>query len=311
MLENKTRMVWRKYFKPPRGFKLTKAGRIFFVFLFAIIAVAMLTGNNLLFMILAFMLAFMIVSGLESERNIRYLEIERVLPSEIYAHTPSRIGYHLRNTRLTSDRLVINSLGGIKVACLPKGPGEIYTTEYAFERRGRQHLGDVQVYTTFPYGLFEKSITFALADDIVVFPEPMPVSSAAALGREDSGRGKGTDSISHVRPYIPGDSGSLIVWKKLHLGLFSRVVEGGSGLTGVIVLLPGGELEEKLSQAAFLVGELFTSGGQFGLAAGNYFSGLAGSRDHKIKILTYLADLDVIGAPSPAIDYGTTKLIYL
>ena len=169
-----------KFFKPPRGFKLTKAGRIFFAFLFAIIVVAMLTGNNLLFLILAFMLAFMIVSGLESERNIRYLEIERVLPSEIYARTPSRIGYHLRNTRLTSERLVISSLGGIKVACLPKGPGEIFTTDYAFERRGPQHLGSVEISTTFPYGLFKKSITFGLADDIVVFPAPLPVSSTAA-----------------------------------------------------------------------------------------------------------------------------------
>ena len=300
-----------KFFKPPRGFKLTKAGRIFFAFLFAIIVVAMLTGNNLLFLILAFMLAFMIVSGLESERNIRYLEIERVLPSEIYARTPSRIGYHLRNTRLTSDRLVIRSMGGIKVACLPKGPGEIFTTDYAFERRGPQHLGSVEISTTFPYGLFKKSITFGLADDIVVFPAPLPVSSTAALGYEDTGRGKGTDSISHVRPYIPGDSGSLIVWKKLHLGLFSRVVEGGSGLAGVIVLMPGGDLEEKLSQATFLVGELFKAGGQFGLAAGTYFSGLAGSRDHKIRILTHVAGLETIAPPSAAIDYGTAKLIYL
>lgn len=300
-----------KFLKPPRGFKLTKAGRIFFAFLFAIIVVAMLTGNNLLFLILAFMLAFMIVSGLESERNIRWLEIERVLPSEIHARTPSRIGYHLRNTRLISDRLVIEDLGGIKVACLPKGPGEIFATEYAFERRGRQHLGEVRISTTFPYGLFEKSITFNLSDDIVVFPEPLPVSSAAALGREDAGRGKGTDSISHVRPYVPGDPGSLIVWKKLHLGLFSRVVEGGSGLHGVIVLLPGGDLEEKLSQATFLVGELFASGGQFGLAAGSYFSGLGGSRRHKNEILTHLAGLETISAPTQAIDYGTAKLIYL
>jgi len=300
-----------KLFKPPRGFRLTKAGKIFFVFLFAIIVVAMLTGNNLLFLILAFMLAFMIVSGIESERNIRWLEIERVLPSEIYARTPSRIGYHLRNRRITSDRLVINNPGRIKVAALPKGPGEIFTTDYAFEQRGPTRLGVVQVSTTFPYGLFEKSITFDISDDIVVFPEPLPVSAAMAVGHQDAGRGKGTDSISHVRAYAPGDPGSLIVWKKLHLGLFSRVVEGGSGLAGVIVLLPGGNLEEKLSQATFLVGELFTNGSQFGLAAGNYFSGLASSRRHKIEILTYLAGVESITAPSAAVDYGHATIIYL
>lgn len=300
-----------KLFKPPRGFKLTKAGKLFFAFLFAIIVVAMLTGNNLLFLILACMLAFMIVSGIESERNIRYLEIERIFPLEIYARTPSHIGYHLRNPRKASDRLVIRDLGSVKINALPQGPGEVFHSDYCFERRGIATVGPVTVATTFPYGLFEKTITFPLRDEIVVFPEPLPVMAVSATGREDGGRGAGTDSISHVRPYVPGDPGSLIVWKKLHLGLFSRVVEGGSGAKGVIVLQPGGNMEEKLSRATFLINEFFAAGSQFGLAVNTYYSGLAASRRHKIAILKTLAGVSSIGTPPPEETYGEARLIHL
>ncbi|HQG32452.1 MAG TPA: hypothetical protein PLA83_11045, partial [Deltaproteobacteria bacterium] len=74
-----------EYLKSPRGFGLTKSGKIFFVFLLAIILSAMGTGNNLLFLILACLLSFMIVSGIESEWNIRHLDVERAPPLEIYA----------------------------------------------------------------------------------------------------------------------------------------------------------------------------------------------------------------------------------
>jgi hypothetical protein len=299
-----------KIFKPPRGFRLTKQGKIFFVFLFAIIVISMLTGNNLLFLILAFMLSFMIVSGIESERNIRYLEIERVFPAEIYAKSPSRIGYYMRNTKKASDRLKIHDRDILKVPYLPKGPGEILYNDCSFEKRGSVRLGSLTVSTTFPYGLFEKSITFELDDEAIVFPEPLPLLSATSTGVEDMGKGRGSDSISHVRAYVPGDPGSIIVWKKMHLGLLSRVVEGGSGMKGIIMLMPGGDLENKLSEAAFLVNEFFKAGSQFGLVVNRYFSGLGNSRNHKIGILQELARVESIGEPVKEA-YGEAKIIYL
>lgn len=300
-----------KLLKPPRGFRLTKAGKVFFVFMFAIIVVAMITGNNLLFLILAFMLAFMIVSGVESERNLRHLEIERVIQSEIFAGIPARMGYHVKNPKNTSVRLVISELGKINVENLPKGPGEVVFTEYTFQKRGKTGLGVINIFTTFPYGLFEKSIRFDAYEDIYVFPRPVPVISAASSGMEGIGEGRAADSISHIRPYAPGDPGSQIVWKKLHLGLFSRVVEGGSGLKGVVVLSPGGNIEEKLSKATYLISELFIKGVQFGLAVGSYYSGLAVSRTHKTDILKRLAVIERIGEPPDESLYGDAARIYI
>ncbi len=307
-------MRWKRLYKllrPPRGFRLTKAGRVFFVFMFAIIVVAMITGNNLLFLILAFMLAFMIVSGVESERNLRHLEIERVIQTEIFAGIPARMGYHIKNARNASVRLIISELGKINVETLPKGAGEVVFTEYTFLKRGKTGLGEIRIFTSFPYGLFEKSIRFDANEDIFVFPKPVAVTRAASSGLEGIGEGRAADSISHTRPYVPGDPGTLIIWKKLHLGLLSRVVEGGSGLKGVVVISPGGNLEEKLSKATYLISELFLKGVQFGLAAGSYYSGLAVSRTHKIDILKRLAVIERIGEPPDESLYGNAARIYI
>jgi uncharacterized protein (DUF58 family) len=300
-----------KLLRPPRGFRLTKAGRVFFVFMLAIIIVAMITGNNLLFLILAFMLAFMIVSGVESEINLRHLEIERIIQTEIFAGIPARMGYHIKNSRNGSVRLKISDIGNIMVENLPKGPGEVVFTENTFLKRGKTGLGEIKIFTSFPYGLFEKSIRFDANEDILVFPKPIAVMSAASSGLEGIGEGRAADSISHIRPYIPGDHGSQIVWKKLHLGLFSRVVEGGTGLKGVVVISPGGNLEEKLSKATYLITELFVKGVQFGLAAGSYYSGLAVSRAHKIEILKRLAVTERIGEPPDESLYGDAARIYI
>ncbi len=297
------------HLRPPRGFHLTKSGWIFFVFLIGIILAAMLTGNNLLFIILAFMLAFMIVSGLESERNLRHLEIARIIPAEVYAGTEARIGYHIRNRRNESLRLVIKDLEELHVDYLARGQGEMVSCAVVFPRRGGLTLGAVKIATTYPYGLFEKSLVLPTRDDLTVFPRPVECSALRVRGSEGNGSGQDQDSISHVKGYQPGDTMSSIVWKKQHLGLVSRVVEGGSGTSGIIVLVPGGELEEKLGQAAFLIRELFARGVGFGLVHNEYFSGLGSSRQHKRDILTRLAGAVAVGEPLREHLNGSANLI--
>jgi uncharacterized protein (DUF58 family) len=287
-----------KYLKPPRGFRLTRAGRIFFSFLICIIVISLATGNNLLYLILAGMLAFMIVSGIESELNLRYLELDRLLPSEIHAGIPARIGYLVRNRRTASSRLLLNDRSVMKIVALPRGETLLLHADISFPRRGRETLGDIIVSTTYPYGLFEKSITFSAGTEFIVFPCPLAYAPPPSSGSQDSGGGKAQDSISHVRPYVPGDPLSSVVWKKQHLGLISRVFEGGAGMSGLVVVLPGPDMETKLSYATYTIAELHRLGRPFGLLLSGYYSGIALSREHKIRILTQLAQTEWIGQPS-------------
>lgn len=300
-----------KFLKPPRGFRLTKSGKIFFAFLFSIIVIAMATGNNLLYLILAVLLGFMIISGIESEMNLRHLEINRVLPAEIYAGAPASIGYLLRNMKNRSERLIIRDKAILKVDHLTKQHTELINVDITFPRRGKASLGDIMIATTFPYGLFEKSITFDRDHEIFIFPRPLFYQPVLALGVRDTGGGTAKDSISHVRPYVPGDPLSSIVWKKQHQGLRSRVLEGGSGITGIVVLQPGSDIEMKLSRACFVITELYRTCRPFGLVLNGKFSGVEYTRAHKIKILEQLSITDGISKPDLETLPKDAQIIYI
>jgi uncharacterized protein (DUF58 family) len=300
-----------KLLKPPRGFRLTKAGRIFFAFLICLIIIALATGNNLLYLILAGMMSFMIVSGIESELNLRYLELERVLPAEIYAGIAVRIGYLVRNQRNNSSRLLLSDVSRIKIERISREETDSVHSEVTFARRGYATLGRVVISTTYPYGLFEKSISFPLEDRALVFPEPRPFEPVYSSGQRDTGTGKAKDSISHVRSYLPGDPLSSIVWKKQNQGLVSRVFEGGAGMAGLLVLNPGLDMEMKLSCASYVISELHRTGRPFGLVINRYFSGIALSRPHKIKIMEQLALAEEIGQPVLESIPNDSQIIYI
>lgn len=300
-----------KYLKPPRGFRLTKPGKIFFSFLVCLIVISLATGNNLLYLMLAAMMAFMIVSGIESEMNLRHLELDRVLPAEIHAGMSARIGYLVRNPRNSSLRLVLSDQSRIKIADLRRSETRLMQTDLTFPKRGRNYLGNIIISTTYPYGLFEKSITFPAGRELVVFPRPLAFSPPPVSGIQDSGGGKSQDSISHVRPYAPGDPLSSVVWKKQHLGLVTRVFEGGTGMSGLVVVLPGQDMETKLSYATYTIAELHRTGRPFGLLMGTHFSGIAHSREHKIKIMTQLALAGSIPGPSLEVIPDDAHIIYI
>ena len=300
-----------KFLRPPRGFRLSKPGKIFFGFLFCLIVIAMITGNNLLYLVLAGMMAFMIVSGIESEMNLRYLEINRLLPSEIFAGMPFKMGYLIRNPRNDSDRLVLKDLSQVRIERLPRRETQVLYTDLTLPRRGKVHLGTITIFTTYPYGLFEKSIRFPVSMEILVFPEPLLFNPSLTSGVHDSGGGKAKDSISHVRPYLPGDPLSMVVWKKQHHGLISRVFEGGAGMSGVVVLMPGSDLEQKLSWATYLICELYRLGNPFGLVLNGLYSGTASSRAHKIGVLKHLALAKEIHQPSPEVIPKDARIIYI
>ena len=297
--------------RSPRGFRLTKPGKIFFAFLVCLIMVAMATGNNLLFLMLSGMLSFMIISGIESERNIRYIELERVLPAEIYAGMPAKIGYLIRNKRKNSFRLLLKDMTKLKLKILRREDMQLCNSDVTFPGRGQVHLGRISVSTTYPYGLFEKSISFPAEKDIIVFPEPLVCSPSFSLGPDNSGNGKNKESVSHVRAYIPGDPLSSIVWKKQRQGLVSRVSEGGAGINGVVVILPGPNIEQRLSRATYILSELHKACCPFGLAINEYFSGIASTRAHKIEVLKRLALTCEITQPVMKDIPSDAQLIYI
>ena len=78
--------------RPPRVLRPTRAGWVFFGLTFGVGFAALNTGNNLLYLVLSLMLAFLVLSGALSESALRGITVQRILPGEI----PSRSRYESR-----------------------------------------------------------------------------------------------------------------------------------------------------------------------------------------------------------------------
>ena len=80
------------------NYETTKEG-VLYVILTVVIGVAALnTGNNLLFLVVAAMLAAILVSGVASAVNLKNVELEVVLPGQVFAgrHVLARLILHVR-----------------------------------------------------------------------------------------------------------------------------------------------------------------------------------------------------------------------
>ncbi len=90
-------MSRKRRFRPPRRLRATRAGWCFIAIIFGVGFAALNTGNNLLYLVLALMLAFLVLSGLLSEASLRGIRVERRLPRELFAGGPNRIVLRVHN----------------------------------------------------------------------------------------------------------------------------------------------------------------------------------------------------------------------
>ncbi|HEX9618723.1 MAG TPA: hypothetical protein VF989_01230, partial [Polyangiaceae bacterium] len=72
----------RRFFRPPRTLRPTRAGWSFFALTFGVGFAALNTGNNLLYLVLSLMLSFLVLSGVLSESALRGIGLRRRIPSD-------------------------------------------------------------------------------------------------------------------------------------------------------------------------------------------------------------------------------------
>ena len=86
-----------RWLRPPRRLRPTRAGWNFFAITFGVGFAALNTGNNLLYLILALMLSFLVLSGVLSESALRGIRVRRRLPREFQAGAASRVVLEIEN----------------------------------------------------------------------------------------------------------------------------------------------------------------------------------------------------------------------
>jgi uncharacterized protein (DUF58 family) len=224
----------RRALRPPRTLRPTRAGWIFFALTFGVGFAALNTGNNLLYLVLSFMLSFLILSGVLSESALRGVSVRRRLPRELFADQPAPVALEVSNTqrRVPAFALVVEDLAAGsrpdemgpslgRVFVLRVGPEATETRVYALaaEARGPLWLGGFRVSTRFPFGLFSKALLLEQPQQALVYPavdrgSVRPPNAGDRRPGETSrtARGAGTE-VEGLRAYATGDPHRRVDWR--------------------------------------------------------------------------------------------------
>jgi uncharacterized protein (DUF58 family) len=253
-------------------YRITRGGALFMLALMLTGLGAFLSGNNLLFLVFAAMLALVLVSGFISRLVLAGLELELLLPEHVSARMPSAARVRIRNLkRLTPSFSIELSAPAIlkDSVYFPLIPGRATieaAVQVVFPRRGRHRENLFVISTRFPFGFLRKSTTVALHRETIVYPALEPRAGMELLLDTISGevesrsRGDGRD-FYRIRPYQPQDSARHVDWKSTaHTGgLQVREFTRGRQRTVEIFfdrqIGPGQQqrFEEQVEDCAFLV----------------------------------------------------------
>jgi uncharacterized protein (DUF58 family) len=203
---------------------------MFLLISFGVGFAALNTGNNLLYLVLSLMLAFLVLSGVFSESALRGIAVRRRVPSELFAGMPASIGLEITNDqqRVPSFAVVVEdqvvTKDGQRAAgrafVLRVGAGETERRAYRFvpTTRGRLDFAGFEVLTRFPFGLFSKALTLEAPEQTLVYPCIEELDAPPSLrGAQESGDGRsgargGGGSVDGLRDYVRGDPPPRIHW---------------------------------------------------------------------------------------------------
>jgi uncharacterized protein (DUF58 family) len=225
---------------PIRRYHSHSSGIFYIAFTLLLAVGAVNSQNNLLFLALGLSIGGLLISGVLSGASLMGVRIERRAPSRAVVGQPLRIRYRVTNAnRLVSafglhivevatrrrERSFWLHLGRQPRTFLSHIPpadsveAEVVLTPRA---RGRINLYAVQIWSTFPFGLTRKSVTFAAPRTILVLPPQLPLRrglitrftsrSHSGIGEENlAGHG---EEFFGLREYMVGDSPRRIAWKR-------------------------------------------------------------------------------------------------
>jgi uncharacterized protein (DUF58 family) len=305
----------------PRIIRPTREGIWFIVATFTVGLAASNTGNNLLYLILAMLLSFLVISGTLSEQTLRRLRLRRELPRRIFAGTPAAFTVSVENNkrRAASYALHLEEAdpgGGPPcrhfVPRLDAGARERWQYALTFPRRGRHALPGLVLWTGFPFGLFQKSGRPVQRDRVVVYPAVRTLPRVELQGLLETGaherdrRGHGV-AVHDLRPYRAGDDPRLIHWRTSartgDLVLREPAEEEQPRVRLVIEDPPPGcadaPVEDGLSRAASLAAWAIRSGVAVDVVTAEGSTGFGQGEPHLDRALTRLALYETPAAPRP------------
>lgn len=235
-LARRTPLRWLSY---QIDYKVTREGVVYLGGILVIALAALNTGNNLLFMILACLLAGVLVSGFLSRLVISGIDVRLELPEHIFAGRPVLTIAVLENTKqlmpsfsvsLVSEERAKSKKHAAAHAAphildrplyfpyIPRLQTARQSVELTFPRRGVYRQDVLGLRTKFPFGFLEKTRRVSSDIEAIVYPSVQPTDEFYEILPLVSGelesyqRGRGHDLYA-IRDYQFNDSARHVDWK--------------------------------------------------------------------------------------------------
>jgi uncharacterized protein (DUF58 family) len=206
--------------------QITRSGLLFTLTCLLIALGAFASANNLLFLLLAAMMATLMISGLVSRLSLSGLELEFALPEHIAAGRKLSGRIIVRNLKSWmpsfSIHLTAQGSSGLRsplyFTVIPSRTAVEEPVELFFDKRGSYKENSFRFATRHPFGFAERRVSVVLRREIIVYPSVDPRPGFEELlvslrGDIDSWfRGHGHD-FYRIRLYEALESARHVDWK--------------------------------------------------------------------------------------------------
>jgi uncharacterized protein (DUF58 family) len=213
--------------------------------------VAATYSNNLLFLLAFLHVSFLLISILQTARNLRYVEIETVQIPSGFPNNTVDIQIIVSN-RSRQTKLGLRVQCGSSETLIPEllsSEQKLLTLPFLLpSQRGLNFINRIRLSTEAPYGLFSGWLYFKMKVPFYVYPKPLGESLPDKRVLDSHGE------FSGLKEYIVGDSLQRISWKhsartdQLLVKEFKDQAEPQCLLDWEVC--PQKESEQKLSQLA-------------------------------------------------------------
>jgi uncharacterized protein (DUF58 family) len=210
-------------------YKVTRGGLLFSLAIAMVGFGAVASANNLLFLIVAAMMATLLVSGLVSRLCLAELHLDFLVPDHVPAGrtVPGRL--YVRNEKwfIPSFSIRVDAVrdpgspilkSGVYFPLIASRATLEETVEVRFPKRGKYQQNGFAFSTSFPFGFLEKTARVTLRRETVIYPsiDPQPGFDDLLAGItgeiETHYRGLGRD-FYRIRPYEAFESARHVDWK--------------------------------------------------------------------------------------------------
>jgi uncharacterized protein (DUF58 family) len=219
------RRIWRRI-RPPRRLRFTREGRLIVLLAVGVGFAAINTGNNLLYLLLGWLLSFIIASGILSELTLKRLRVERRPPPRVYANEPFLMEVVIENGKANraSFSIEVEDLVGatpLDKRCyflkIPAGKSQRTSYRHTFGKRGEYRLTGYRIATKFPFALFRKSRDLDSPLDVLVYPQrvtvPRPEPRGSSVGDTAANRLGRYGEFFGLREHRSGDDRRDVHWR--------------------------------------------------------------------------------------------------